>query len=70
MRGDRFSFGYKKRVINRLNLFPGLDWTSDVDTAKIDHKQWEKINRYVNEVCFKVTADSFFIINKRGNQLH
>ncbi|MGE6354903.1 hypothetical protein ACQKCJ_13640 [Flavobacterium sp. NPDC079362] len=52
MRGDRFSFGYKKRVINRLKLFPGLDWTTDVDTAKIDHKQWEKINRYVNEMKF------------------
>jgi len=52
MRGDRFSFGYKKRVINRLKLFPGLDWTTDVDTAKIDHKQWKKINRYVNEMKF------------------
>jgi hypothetical protein len=52
MRGDRFSFGYKKRVINRLKLFPALDWTTDIDTSKIDHKQWEKINQYVNEMKF------------------
>lgn len=52
MRGDRFSFGYKKRVINRLKLFPSIDWTTDIDTSKIDHKQWKKINQYVNEMKF------------------
>ncbi|MDR7211902.1 hypothetical protein [Flavobacterium piscis] len=52
MRGDRFSFGYKKRVINRLKLFPGLDWTTGIDTTKINHKQWKKLNLYVNEMKF------------------
>jgi hypothetical protein len=52
MRGDRFSFGYKKRVINRLKLLPGFDWTTDVDTAAIDHSQWKKMNLYVNEMKF------------------
>ncbi|BDU25720.1 hypothetical protein [Flavobacterium sp. GSB-24] len=52
MRGDRFSFGYKKRVINRLKLFPGFDWTTDVDTAKINSRQWKKVNLYVNEMKF------------------
>ncbi|WP_157495073.1 hypothetical protein [Flavobacterium sp. KJJ] len=52
MRGDRFSFGYKKRVINRLKLFPGFDWTTDIDTNKINHKQWKKLNLYVNEMKF------------------
>jgi len=52
MRGDRFSFGYKKRVINRFKLFPGFDWTTDIDTAKINHKQWKKMNLYVNEMKF------------------
>lgn len=52
MRGDRFSFGYKKRIINRLKLFPGFDWTTDIDTAKINHKQWKKLNLYVNEMKF------------------
>lgn len=52
MRGDRFSFGYKKRVVNRLKLFPGFDWTTDIDTATIDHKHWKKMNLYVNEMKF------------------
>lgn len=52
MRGDRFSFGYKKRIINRLKLFPGFDWTTDIDTAKINHKQWKELNLYVNEMKF------------------
>ncbi|WP_417940868.1 hypothetical protein [Flavobacterium sp. RS13.1] len=52
MRGDRFSFGYKKRVVNRLKLFPGFDWTTDIDTAKIDQKHWKKMNLYVNEMNF------------------
>lgn len=52
MRSDRFSFGYKKRIINRLKLFPSFDWTTDIDTAKIDHKQWEKLHLYVNEMKF------------------
>lgn len=52
MRGDRFSFGYKKRIINRFRLFPGFDWTTDIDTAKINHKQWKKLNLYVNEMKF------------------
>ncbi|OIV40528.1 hypothetical protein [Flavobacterium johnsoniae] len=52
MRGDRFSFGYKKRVINRLKLFPGLDWTTDIDTAKINSRQWKKVNLYINEMNF------------------
>lgn len=53
MRGDRFSFGYKKRIINRLKLFPGFDWTTEIDTAAIDHKQWKKLNLYVNEMALK-----------------
>jgi len=50
MRGDRFAFGYKDRIINRFKLFPGFDWTTDIDTAKIDRRQWKKMNLYVNEI--------------------
>lgn len=52
MRGDRFSFGYKKRIVNRLKLFPGFDWTTDIDTSTIDQKHWKKMNLYVNEMKF------------------
>jgi hypothetical protein len=50
MRGDRFSFGYKKRIVNRLKLFPAFDWTSDIDTAKIDSTEWKKVDKYLNEM--------------------
>jgi hypothetical protein len=50
MRGDRFSFGYKKRVINRLKLFPGFDWNTEIDTTAINHRQWKKMDLYVNEM--------------------
>lgn len=52
MRGDRFSFGYKKRIVNRLKLFPGFDWTTDIDTSTIDQKHGKKMNLYVNEMKF------------------
>lgn len=52
MRGDRFSFGYKKRIVNRLKLFPAFDWTTDIDTAEINNKEWKKINKYLNEMEF------------------
>jgi hypothetical protein len=52
MRGDRFSFGYKKRIINRLKLVPGFDWTTDIDTTTINRKEWQKRNIYVNEMQF------------------
>jgi hypothetical protein len=52
MRGDRFSFGYKKRIINRTKLFPAFDWTTDIDTAAINAKEWKKNEIYVNEMKF------------------
>jgi hypothetical protein len=52
IRGDRFSFGYKKRVINRLKLFPAFDWTTDIDTAAINANEWKKNEIYVNEMKF------------------
>lgn len=52
MRGDRFSFGYKKRIVKRTKLFPAFDWTTDIDTAAINAKEWKKNQIYVNEMKF------------------
>ncbi|UWY27024.1 hypothetical protein N4T20_14975 [Flavobacterium sp. TR2] len=52
MRGDRFSFGYKKRIVNRTRLFPAFDWITDIDTAAINTKEWKKNEIYVNEMKF------------------
>lgn len=53
MRSDRFSFGYKKRVINRLKIVPFIDWTTDIDTLSLDTAKWDRVNESVNEMGFK-----------------
>lgn len=42
MRGDRFSFGYKRQIINRLKILPGFDWTTNIDTTTLNHSEWKK----------------------------
>jgi hypothetical protein len=50
LRGDRFAFGYKKRIICRNRILPGFDWTTDIDTTKINHNQWKKLDLFINEM--------------------
>lgn len=50
LRADRFAFGYKKRIICRNRIAPGFDWTTDIDTAKINHSQWKRVNLLINEM--------------------
>jgi hypothetical protein len=52
MRGDRFAFGYKKRVIQIYSLVPFMEWTTDVDTLYIDKSKWEKMDLQLNEMQF------------------
>jgi len=53
MRGDRFSFGYKKRVVNRLKIVPFIDWTTDIDTIGLKPAQWKRLDENVNEMELK-----------------
>jgi hypothetical protein len=53
MRGDRFSFGYKKRVISRLKIVPFIDWNTDIDTLSLDAAKWSRADENVNEMGFK-----------------
>jgi len=50
MRGDRFAFGYKKRVVAINHIAPFMDWTTDIDTIAMDHSKWEKLNLKVNDL--------------------
>jgi hypothetical protein len=50
MRGDRFAFGYKKRIVDIQFLAPFMEWTSDVDTLYIDKSKWKKVNLELNEL--------------------
>lgn len=54
MRADRFSFGYKKRIVEIYSLAPFMEWTTDVDTLYIDKSKWEKMNLELNEMRFPV----------------
>jgi len=50
MRGDRFAFGYKKRVVAINHIAPFMDWSTDIDTIAMDHSKWEKLNLKVNDL--------------------
>ncbi|CAM4098591.1 hypothetical protein FLAN108750_10215 [Flavobacterium antarcticum] len=50
MRADKFSFGYKKRVIAIYNIAPFMQWTTDIDTTTIDQSKWERVNLDLNEM--------------------
>lgn len=48
MAPNRFSFGYKKRVVEVHHLAPGMDWVTDSDTTTVDVLSWTKANHAVN----------------------
>ncbi|MGE6354873.1 hypothetical protein ACQKCJ_13490 [Flavobacterium sp. NPDC079362] len=50
LRGDRFAFGYKKRVVSICHLAPFMEWITDIDTLYLDKSKWEKLNLQVNEM--------------------
>jgi hypothetical protein len=50
MRGDRFNFGYRKRMVERRALIPYFDWINDIDTTTADTLVWHGINEHVNEL--------------------
>lgn len=52
LRADRFSFGYKKRVVQIYDLAPFMEWTTDIDTLYIDKSKWEKLDLQLNEMQF------------------
>lgn len=53
LRGDRFAFGYKKRVVSICRLAPFMEWTTDIDTLHLDKSKWEKLDLKVNEMKLK-----------------
>jgi hypothetical protein len=53
VRGDRFAFGYKKRVVGIYHLAPFMEWTTDIDTLHLDKSKWKKLSLQVNEMGLK-----------------
>lgn len=50
MRSDRFSFGYKKQIVQREKVLPFLDLITPADTSKIDPSKWRRTDIVVNEM--------------------
>jgi len=50
MRGDRFAFGYKRQIVRREKALPFIDWITNIDTSKIDARQWKRTDERVNEM--------------------
>lgn len=48
MQADRFSFGYKKRIVEIYSLVPFMEIASDTDTLSIDKSKWEKLDLQLN----------------------
>ena len=44
LRGDRFAFGYKKRLVEIYQLAPGMLWTTDIDTMALDPEKWQRVH--------------------------
>ena len=53
MQGNRFAFGYRKRIINRLKIVPFIDWTTAIDTLGLDAAKWSRVDQNVNELGLK-----------------
>lgn len=52
LRADRFSFGYKTRIVQIYGLAPFMEWRTDIDTLFIDKSKWEKLDLKLNEMQF------------------
>ncbi|HEX8269869.1 MAG TPA: hypothetical protein VF581_08245 [Flavobacterium sp.] len=50
LRGDRFAFGYRKRVVEIQKLVPGMLWTTDIDTLTLSTQEWRRVNEQVNSI--------------------
>jgi hypothetical protein len=50
IQGNRFAFGYRKRIIKGLKIVPLIDWNTDIDTLGLDANKWKRVNMKVNEM--------------------
>lgn len=50
MRGDRFSFGYKKQIVQREKVLPFIDLITPTDTSRVNHVKWRRLDLVVNEM--------------------
>ncbi|TDW47319.1 hypothetical protein EV144_105340 [Flavobacterium sp. 270] len=50
---DLGALGFKRRFIKKTKLIPGIDWSEEIDTNKVNREKWKKTNFSVNELHLK-----------------
>lgn len=50
---DMGAFGYSRRTIDRIKLFPFFDWTKQILENEMNASEWEKVDIYVNDIEIK-----------------
>lgn len=59
LRADKFNFGYKERVVEINTIAPFMQWTTDVDTTKMDESKWKRVDLKLNEMKLPVVDKNF-----------
>lgn len=59
LRADKFNFGYKERVVEIYTIAPFMQWTTDVDTTKMDESKWKRVDLKLNEMKLPVVDKNF-----------
>ena len=59
LRADKFNFGYKERVVEIHTIAPFMQWTTDVDTTKMDESKWKRVDLKLNEMKLPVVDKNF-----------
>lgn len=57
LRADKFNFGYKERVVEINTIAPFMQWTTDVDTTKMDASKWKRVDLRLNEMKLPLVAE-------------
>ena len=57
MRGDRFAFGYKKRIVERKKIVPFLDYITETDTTRLNKSTWERADKRINQLKLRNFKD-------------
>ena len=50
MRGDPFSFGYRKQIVEKTSVMPFLDYVRKTDTTMLDDSDWTRTDIRVNQL--------------------
>lgn len=50
---DVGALGYNRRTVDRIKIFPFIDWIEEVDIKNIGNADWERVDVDVNEIGLK-----------------